>query len=97
MHADPLSLAGGKTLDHKTVQIDETLQKSPRRIELDRKPPTREIDLDDMGAFLQATPDLAFLFIEVILPRIAVDAALRMHNKPRAEGEMMTCLTGTCA
>jgi hypothetical protein len=96
MHADPLSLVGGKALDHKTVQIDETLQKS-QRIKLDRKPPSREIDLDDMGAFLQATPDLAFLFIEVILPRIAVDAALRMHNKPRAEGEMMTCLTGTCA
>ena len=84
MHADPLSLVGGKTLDQQTVQIDETLQKSPRRIELDREPPFREIDLDDMRAFLQAAPDLAFLLvekiIEVILPRIAVDAALRIQQ-----------------
>jgi hypothetical protein len=73
-----------EALDQKTVQIDETLQKSPRRIELDREPPFREIDLDDMCAFLQATPDFAFRLIEkiieVILPRIAVDSALRIQQ-----------------
>jgi hypothetical protein len=73
-----------EALDQRTVQIDETLQKSPRRIELDREPPFREIDLDDMCAFLQAVPDFAFRLvekiIEVILPRIAVDAALRIQQ-----------------
>ena len=56
----------------------------PGRIELHRKPTFGEIDLDDMGALLQAAPDLAFLFveeiIEIILPRIAVDAALRIQQ-----------------
>jgi len=58
MHADPLSLVGGKTLDQQAVQIDETLQKSPRRVQLHRKPPFREIDLDRVSASLEAASNM---------------------------------------
>jgi hypothetical protein len=80
IYADPLSLVGGRTLYQKTVQIDETLRKSPRRIEPDREPPFREIDLDDMGALLQATRDLAFLFIEKIMNPAANSRRCRLAD-----------------
>jgi len=52
--ADPFSLVGGKALDHQTVQVDKTFQKSPRRVQFDRKPPFGEVYLNHMRAFLQA-------------------------------------------
>src|SRR5450631_2237044 len=84
MHADPRSLLGGKALDEQAVQVDETLQKPPCRVELHRKTPFREINLDDMRTLLQTAANFAFLLveevIEIILPRVTIDAALRIQQ-----------------
>ena len=50
-----------KALQYQIIQVDETMKKAPRRVQLDRKPSFREVHLNHMCAFVQATPNFALL------------------------------------
>src|SRR4029450_10731918 len=84
MDANSLSFFGRKTFQEQVVQVDETAQEPPCRIELDGKPPFREVDLERVSAFLQTASNLAFLLmqqsIKVLLTRIAGNSPLRIQE-----------------
>ena len=61
VHPEALPLLGGEALEHQIVQVDETLQQAPTRVQLDRQPPFGEVHLDHMGAHRQTTPNFTLL------------------------------------
>ena len=78
VHADPLALLGREPRQRQVVQVDETVQETAGRIDLHRQTALGEVDLDLVGAFLEAAADLRFVLrqqiVDELLARVARDA-----------------------
>ncbi len=77
VHADPLALLGREAVEHAVVQVDEAPQQAARRVELQRQPRLGEVDLDVVGARVEAAADVGLRLVDQIrderVPRVAVD------------------------
>ncbi len=85
--ADSLSFFGRKAFQQQVIQLDETAEQLPRRVEPDRKPRLGEIDLHHVSAFLETAPDFALLLaeqvVEILFPRITGYLFLRIEKAQR--------------
>jgi hypothetical protein len=75
MNSDMPTLILGEAAEREIVELDETIEKRPRWIDLDRQAAFGEIDLDLVRAFRKTPADLLFMLVEQVvdefLPRIA--------------------------
>jgi hypothetical protein len=89
--ADPLPLLGGEALEDLVVERDEIAQKLPCRVELQREPRLREVDLDRVRSGLERAPDVGLRLGPEVgeerLPRIAVDPVLGVEKAQRRGGD----------
>ena len=62
-------------------------RRSPGGVDLDRQPTLREVDLDLVGALLQAAADLGFVLVQQVvdelLARVAGNLVGRIHEAQR--------------
>ena len=59
--ADALAVLGGEPRQREVVQVDEAVQQVAGRVDLDRQPALREVDLHLVGALAQAVADLGLV------------------------------------
>ena len=87
VHADASALVVGKARQRHVVQVDEAVQEVAARVELDRQPAFREIDLHCVGAQIQARPDLRLMLAEEVgdelLARVVGDLVGGIHEAQR--------------
>ena len=85
--ADAPAVRGREARKREVVQIDEAVEELARRIDLHRQPSFGEVDLDDMGAFLETAADLGLVLAQEIVEkgvaRVALDAVGRIHQAQR--------------
>src|SRR5262249_2412383 len=67
MYANALAVLRGESRQRKIVQIDKTVEKTPRGIELDRQPTFCEVDLNLVRALLEAAPNLGLVLAQKII------------------------------
>ncbi len=90
VHADDGALLGREAIERPVVQGDKALQELFGRIEFDRQPPLREVDLDVVGAGPQRAANVGLMLPEKIaekrLSGIAVDGLLRVEQAQGRSG-----------
>ena len=91
VNADTPSFILRESLDHCVVEVDEGPQHLLRRIELERQPSLREVDLDDVGSLAEAFPDvghrLTHEILEERLLRVTPDSLLRVKEAQSRGGD----------
>jgi hypothetical protein len=100
VHADALAVFGRESRQSEIVQIDEAMQEIPGWIDLDRKPPFREGDLNLVRALSQTIADLGLVLMQQILDELLAGIAgnfLGRILRLKADGEMTACFNGTWA
>src|SRR5580658_5189261 len=84
VYPDSLALRMGEARQGEVVQVNESRQKRPGWIELDREPGFGEVNLYLVGAFFQAATHLSHMLVQEILDkcraRITRNALIRIHE-----------------
>ena len=70
VHADALAILGREPRQRKVVQVDEAVEQTAGRIDLDRQPALREVDLDLVRALLQAAADLGLVLVQQVVDEL---------------------------
>ena len=84
VNSDTPALFLGKAAEREIIELDETVEQHPGRIDLHRQAALGEIDLDLVRAFRETPADLLFMLSEQIvdefLPRVAGKILRRIHK-----------------
>ena len=87
VHTYAAALFGGESREGKIVEIDETVEKIPGRIDLDRETAFGEVDLDLVRALLQAIANLDLVLsqqvLDEFLARVPGNIVRRIHKAQR--------------
>ena len=94
VNPDPRPLLWRKTLEDAVVEGHEVVQETLGRIELDRQPPLREIDLHAVGASLQAPPDVLLGLAHQVVGRPDAGAATGVLRRAGGDLQAAELLAG---
>ena len=70
VHADPLAVLGGEPRQRQVVQVYEAVQEVPGRVDLDRQPSLREVDLDLVRSLPQAVADFRLVLAQQVIDEL---------------------------